>query len=192
MPKAAKPVSDIDRLIELASDDAPASRQVIDMPSGSNHSLQQSPSPQLLADPSPSSEERKSPSMWRVLLQLRVLLPHLARLLPLLERVVLGTSAVRAASSLDTSRFDQGLQGIEASHEDLSLQLKNQAAEIKFLNEQLTWLGKTVEKDGRKQEQIAEGVEILKKSVRAWGIAIVILLVIVIGAIGSLVLNRYL
>jgi hypothetical protein len=176
------PVSEIDRLIELATDKSSAAA-VSEIPTGhgnSNHLL--------------ALEERKdsSPSMWRVLLQLRALLPYLARVLPLLERAVLGTNVLGNGSSgsLDTSRFEQGIEGLQGAHRDLSTQLNNQATEIKQLHEQMTWLSRSLELETQRQAEISENVASLKRLVKVWGIIIATLLLVLTGAIIFLALGR--
>jgi len=176
-------VSEIDRLIELASDDKPRHAVVTEMP----HHNQASRSLR-------SQEDQKDdkPSMWRVLLQLRVLLPYLARMLPVLERSVLGTNVLSGAAPaqqrLDTTRLDEGLAGLEDAHKDLtvqlrnqSLELKNQSAELKFLQEQVGWLGKSLDKHAQRQEEIAESIASLRRLALTWALVGVMLLATLIA-----------
>ncbi len=185
--QASTRVSEIDRLIELASDNKPLSPMVEGTPSknggrSATHSL--------------SLEDRKDPgpSMWRVLLQLRALLPYLARVLPLLERGVLGTNVLGSANghgtAVDTTRFDRGIEDLQCAHRDLSTQLKNQTADIKQLQEHMTWLSRSLELETQRQEQISESVASLKRLVRVWGIVVVALLLALTGAVVFLALGR--
>jgi hypothetical protein len=133
--------------------------------------------------------------MWRVLLQLRVLLPYLARVLPLLERGVLGTNLLGGGSSapapdLGTSRFDSGLEELQGAHRDLSTQLKNQTAEITHLQEQMTWLSRSLELETQRQAEIAETLASLKRLVRAWGIIVAVLLALLIGVVTFLAISK--
>ena len=179
----SRQVSEIDRLIELATDKPAASAS--DGPPAANG---RSPHRSL------PLEERKDTgsSMWRLLLQLRTLVPHLARILPLLERAVLGTNVLSSSSqaNLDTSRFDRGIEGLHEAHRDLTTQLKNQATDIKQLQEQMTWLSRSLELETQRQEEISEGVAALRRLVRAWGIVFVVLLALLIGAVVFLALSR--
>lgn len=171
-------VSEIDRLIELASDEKPRPSVVTEMPRNNQHSL--------------SLEDQKDPrpSMWRVLLQLRVLLPYLSRVLPLLERSVLGTNVLSSGASaqykIDTTNFDKGLAVLEDANKDLSVQLKNQAQEIKFLQEQVGWLSKSLEKDAQRQEEILQSVASLRRSIMIWAV----ITLIAVGALAALVFLR--
>jgi hypothetical protein len=182
MAKASKGVSEIDRLIELASDEPGRPRVAEDLPAN----------PKMSSNLSLSIEDQKDarPSMWRVLLQLRVLLPYLSRLLPLVERGLLGTGGTHSAADIDTSRFDNGIADVQASHRDVSLQLKNQTSEIKYLQEQLTWLSTSLEKETQRQEQIAETLASIKKLVILWGILVVAALLGLTGAVVYLILSR--
>jgi hypothetical protein len=133
--------------------------------------------------------------MWRVLLQLRILLPYLARVLPLLERGVLGTNLLGGGNSapapgLDTSRFDSGLEELQGAHRDLSTQLKNQTAEITHLQEQMTWLSRSLELETQRQAEIAETLASLKRLVRAWGIIVAVLLALLIGVVTFLAISK--
>src|SRR5271163_3703340 len=112
MSKSSKPVSEIDRLIELASDERPPGPVLADEPVSSTHAL-------FLED-----QKDPRPSMWRVLLQLRVLLPHLAKALPLIERGLLGANFTGQAASVDTSHFDRGIAATQAGQRDISIALK--------------------------------------------------------------------
>src|SRR5277367_6329051 len=151
MSKSSKPVSEIDRLFELASDERPSGPAVTDDPVISTHAL--------------SLEDQKDPrpSMWRVLLQLRVLLPHLVKVLPLIERRLLGTNFTGQAASVDTSHFDRGIAATQAGQRDISSALKTQTAEIQLLQEQLDSLSKSLETETLQREEIAITMHSLKK-----------------------------
>ncbi|AXC10705.1 hypothetical protein ACPOL_1357 [Acidisarcina polymorpha] len=126
--------------------------------------------------------------MWRILLQLRVLLPYLARVLPLLERSVLGTNVLSAGGGAamptpDDHHREEEYEEIRASLRDLNGQLKNQTADLKYLQERLTWISKSFESETQRQAQTLEALTSLKKTVRTWAISIVVLLLVVLGAI---------
>ena len=183
-PSAPAPeqVSEIDRLIELASDKEPRPLPPQVSPAANGTSGQSS-----------ALEERKDTgSMWRLLLQLRTLVPHLARVLPLLERAVLGTNVLSppAQTNMDMGRFDKGIEGLHEAHRDLSTQLKNQTADIKQLQDQMTWLSRSLELETQRQEEISESVAALRRLVRAWGIVVGVLLVLLIGAVVFLAFSR--
>src|SRR5271170_5749412 len=178
MNKSSKPASEIDRLIELASDEKPHGATLADDPVSSTNAL--------------SLEDQKDPrpSMWRVLLQLRVLLPHLVKALPLIERGLLGTNFTGQAASVDTSHFDRGIAATQAAQRDISGALKTQTAEIKFMQGQLDSLSRSLEQETLQREQIAETLASLVKLVKTWAIAVLVLLATLIGLVGFALLEH--
>lgn len=181
--KGSAQLSEIDRLIELAREDKPAVLAAEAPPSNGRSS-----------NPPLALEERKDagPSMWRVLLQLRTLLPYLTRILPLLERAVLGTNVLGNSSSAGggTSRFDRGIEDLHAGHRDLMTQLKNQNNDLKQLQEQMTWLTRSLELETQRQGEISENIASLKQLVRTWGIVLAALLAVLAGGVLFLILSR--
>jgi hypothetical protein len=182
MSKSSKQVSEIDRLIELASDEKPPA---VDHPAQPSRALS-------LEDP------KDPPSMWRMLLQLRVLLPYLVKVLPLIERGLLGTNITGAAANaisgssarLDTSHFDRSIAATQAGQRDLESVLKAQSNEIKFMQEQFAWLSKSLEKETLQQEQMAAQLTALKKQVTLAAIAIAALLATLIGLVAFALFSR--
>ncbi len=121
--------------------------------------------------------------MWRILLQLRVLLPYLSRAIPLLERGFLGTNLTSSAPSANTGHYDRAITGIEETHRDLLQQLKSQTREIDKLQEQVILLQKAIEKDAEGQQQIVESLTSLKKVFTISAIVGMMLLGGLIGAV---------
>jgi hypothetical protein len=179
MSKSSNQVSEIDRLIELASDDRPPGPIVADHPVNATRAL--------------SLEDQKdpSPSMWRVLLQLRVLLPYLAKVLPLVERGLLGTNITGHAASVDTSHFDRGIAATQAAQRDMSTALVSQSADIKLLHEQLASLGTSLERQSTRQEEFAAAITSLTQVVKTGAWVIVVLLLVLIGLVGFALLNHF-
>jgi hypothetical protein len=128
--------------------------------------------------------------MWRVLLQLRVLLPYLAKVLPLVERGLLGTNITGQAASVDTSHFDRGIAATQAAQRDMSSALASQSADIKLLQEQLTSLSDSLERQSARQQEIAAAISSLTQIVKTWAWIFVVLLLILIGLAGFALLNH--
>jgi hypothetical protein len=153
--KASQPnsaFSQVDRLIELASDNRPAE----------------------ILTPEEARNSKENP-MWKVLLQLKPLLPHLTRLLPLLD-VALGPLQNAGLSN----EVRQTVAKIQAIQRDLNIAVQDQALQLKLLEEELTRLSDTSEKQAVTQTKLAEGVESLTGLVRIAGIGLGVLLVTVI------------
>jgi len=168
MSKPAKPVSEIDRLIELASDDKPPAKV------------------EALPQLSVSLENQKDsgPSMWRVLIQLRVLLPYLAKILPLVERGLLGTNITgHAAPTIDTRNLDRGIAGVSEAQRDLNTAVKAQTAELHLLQEQIALLTRSVEKELLIHDENAANLGSLRKLVTVSVWVIFVLLVVLIALV---------
>jgi len=181
MAKASQTKSEIDRLIDLASDEVKPGRVLKELPTTPNRSL--------------SLEDQKDPrpSMWRVLLQMRVLLPYLARVLPLLERGILGTAVLSggaAPAAPDTSRLDREIEEIQGAHRDLAHQLKNQSADIQVLKERVGSLGASVARVTQRQDEMAESVGSLYKKAKIWAVIIIVLLLGLLGTTVFLIASR--
>jgi hypothetical protein len=71
-------------------------------------------------------------SMWELLLQLRVLLPYLTRLLPLLDR---GFSPAP-----DLGETAKGIAEMRTSSRDLEVQARNQALQLERIEQQMSRL----------------------------------------------------
>jgi hypothetical protein len=70
--------------------------------------------------------------MWELLLQLRVLLPYLTRLLPLLDPGL--------RSGPDLSELTKGLAGLQNGSRDLEVQARNQALQLERIEQQMSRL----------------------------------------------------
>jgi hypothetical protein len=170
MSKTSKPVSEIDRLIELASDEKP--RAAVEADALPQHSL------------SLENQKDSGPSMWRILIQLRVLLPYLAKVLPLLERSLLGTNITgHAAPTIDTSNLDRGIAEVGEAQRDLKTAVKAQTGELHLLQEQVAALTKSFEKNLLLNDEIAVSLSALRKLVTISVWVIFVLLALLIGLV---------
>ena len=102
-------------------------------------------------------------SMWELLLQLRVLLPYLTRLLPLLDPGL--------RSGPDLSELTKGLAGLQNGSRDLEVQARNQALQLERIEQQMSRLRVVHENSIEESRRLLEEV----RSLRSWmlGIAIV-------------------
>lgn len=181
MSKSSKPVSEIDRLIELASDEKSGAPILASDAANPIHSL--------------SLEDRKDPrpSMWRVLMQLRVLLPYLAKVLPLVERSLLGTNITgHAAPTIDTTKLDRGIAGVSEAQRDLNTAVKAQTADIHLLQEQVTLLTKSVERDLLLNDEIAASLTSLRKLVTTSAWVAFVLLALLIAMVAFSIIGHQL
>jgi hypothetical protein len=108
-------------------------------------------------------------SMWELLLQLRVLLPYLTRLLPLLDR---GFN-----SAPDLSEVTNGMAEVRTSGRDLEVQARNQALQLERIEQQMSRLRVVHENSIEESRKLLAEV----RSLRSWmlGMAIVMLVLLV-------------
>jgi hypothetical protein len=94
--------------------------------------------------------------MWEILLQLRVLLPYVARLLPLLD------SGLR--SGPDLSEFSQGIAGLQTGGRELEVQARNQALQLERIEQQMSRLRVVHENSIEESRKLLAEV----RSLRSW------------------------
>jgi hypothetical protein len=168
MSRSSKPVSEIDRLIELASDEKP--RAAAD--ASPQHSL------------SLENQKDASPSMWRVLIQLRVLLPYLAKVLPLLERGLLGTNITgQAAPKIDTGNLERGIEGVGDAQRDLKTAVNAQALDLRLLQEQVAVLTTSAEKSVLLNEDLTSRLSSLRRLTATFAAVTIGLLMLLVGLV---------
>ncbi len=148
----------VDRLIELAMDKKSASATALVL--GSPKATGQNP-------------------MWKILLQLKPLLPYLTRLLPLLE--VAGMGQQQNAGL--TRELRESLSSMQASHDDLRTAIDDQAFQSKQMEERLMRAHEAAEKRNIK---LAEDIRSIGKQVRILGATVAVLLAILIVMTGVL------
>jgi hypothetical protein len=93
-------------------------------------------------------------SMWELLLQLRVLLPYLTRLLPLIDR---GFSA-----GPDLSEVTKGMAEVRTSGRDLEVQARNQALQLERIEQQMSRLRVAQENSIEESRQLLAEVRLLR------------------------------
>ena len=128
------------------------------------------------------AEKGSHRSMWELLLQLRVLLPYLARIVPLLDRGLLKGSS-------DITELSKGIAEMRDGSRDLEVQARNQALQLERIEQQMARL--RVIQENNMEESRKQFSEI--RSLRSWlfGVAIllVVLLLVSVGLLTFLVLH---
>ena len=124
-------------------------------------------------------------SMWELLMQLRVLLPYLTRLVPLLDRGLL-----KAAP--DLSEFRKELQDVHTGNRDLGTQIRNQALQMERIEEQLLRVREIGERTQKESSELSVELRSLTGWVRALAAltALVLLALIVVAALQLFHLGR--
>ena len=170
-----------DHLIEIAQKKAPA------------------PEPKPAAEEISLAEIKKTrPGLLQSLGKLKPLLPILSGGLRLVDHGAVqalaqllsladGTSASQSAAQ---EELHQGLAEIQASHRELHLQMQDQTVEMRRIEDQLTLLRQTVERNATEHAELVENVRSLGNLVRIIGTGLAILLVILI-TLTVLLLSRH-
>jgi hypothetical protein len=94
--------------------------------------------------------------MWEILLQLRVLLPYVTRLLPLLDPGL--------RSGPDLSELSQGIAGLQTGGRELEVQTRNQALQLERIEQQMSRLRVVHENSIEESRKLLAEV----RSLRSW------------------------
>ena len=129
------------------------------------------------------AEKGSHRSMWELLLQLRVLLPYLARLVPLLDRGLLKAGP-------DLSEVTKGIAGIQDGSRDLEVQARNQALQLERIEQQMGRLRVVHENSIEDSRRLQTEIRSLRRWMMAMAIAIVVLLLATFGMVAFLVTHR--
>jgi hypothetical protein len=121
-------------------------------------------------------------SMWELLLQMRVLLPYLARLVPLLDR-----GLNKAAPDLTDLRA--GIVEMQTGNRDLEVQARNQALQLERIEQQMARLRVVHENGMEETRRLIAGVQSLRRLVLIFAIVIVLLLLASVGMAAFLVIH---
>jgi len=117
------------------------------------------------------AEKGSHGSMWELLLQLRVLLPYLSHLLPLLDRNL-------AKPSSNANELTRGITGIETSTRDLETLARNQTIQLERIEQQLARLRAFHEESVEENHRFFADM----RSFRRWMIITTIVMVVLLGA----------
>jgi ribosomal protein S17E len=162
-------VSAVDRLIELASDKKSA------------------PQPPLAIQKSSGSD---SGSMWKVLGQLKSVLPYLSRLLPLLDSRLLPLLDMvgmgHAQSAGLSKEIREEIAGIQTSHREILSSAQEQSVEVKRLGDRIAQLQEDVHRSNFEHGKLVEEVKSLGQLLRIAGAVLGVLLIVLILMAGFL------
>ena len=136
-----------------------------------------SPSSQALE----KTEKGSHHSMWELLLQLRVLLPYLSHLLPLLDRGL--------KSAPDFSEFTKGMAAIETGTRDLETQARNQALQLERIEQQMGRLQLLHENSMEESRRLYTEFQSLRRLLMGMSIVMCVLLLATI-TVATLLLMR--
>jgi hypothetical protein len=125
-------------------------------------------------------EKGSKPSMWEVLLQLRVLLPYVSRLLPLLDS---GLALGAGKPSLDPTELHKSLAEMQMGHRELEVMTRNHAVQLERIEQQMTRL-RAIHENSLEESRLFFAD---MRSLRRWLISMGIVLMLLVLVTGSLV-----
>ncbi|HTZ56832.1 MAG TPA: hypothetical protein VMB49_01990 [Acidobacteriaceae bacterium] len=128
------------------------------------------------------AEKGSHRSMWELLLQLRVLLPYLARLVPLLEPVL----DRAGAKSPDFSEITSGITAVQTVNRDLEVQARNQALQLERIEQQMGRLRVVHENSIEDSRRLIAEIRTLRQSLLVIAGIMLLLLLAIAGMLGFL------
>jgi hypothetical protein len=120
--------------------------------------------------------------MWELLFQLRVLLPYLGRLVPLLDRGLLKAGP-------DFSELKQGIAEMQTGRRDLEVQARNQALQLERIEQQMGRLRVVHENSIEESRRLFAEVRLLRRWLLFMAVVIVVLLLATAGMVLYLVIR---
>jgi hypothetical protein len=120
--------------------------------------------------------------MWELLLQLRVVLPYLARLAPLLDRGL-------HKASPDLSELTKGVATMQTSSRDLEVQARNQALQLERIEQQMGRLRVVHESSLEESRQLVAEIGALRRVFLTMSIVVAVLLGATAGMVAYLVIR---
>jgi hypothetical protein len=128
------------------------------------------------------AEKGSHRSMWELLLQLRVLLPYLARIVPLLDRGLL-------KGSLEITELSKGIAEMRDGSRDLEVQARNQALQLERIEQQMARLRVVQENNMEENRKLFSEIRSLRSSLFAVAILLVVLLLVSVGLLTFLAIH---
>ena len=120
------------------------------------------------------AEKGSHRSMWELLLQLRVLLPYLARIVPLLDRGLL-------KGGPDITELTKGIAEMQNGSRDLEVQARNQALQLERIEQQIARLRVLYENGLEETQRLSSEIRSLRSWLFAMAILSVVLLLVSVG-----------
>lgn len=121
-------------------------------------------------------------SMWEVLLQLRVLLPYLSRLLPLLDPGMLKPGP-------DLTELTNGIAAMKTGSRDLEVQARNQGLQLERIEQQMGRLRVVHENSIEESRRLLADVRSLRRWMLVMAVVMVVLLLATAGMVTFLLIH---
>ena len=135
-------------------------------------------------------EKGSKPSMWELLLQMRVLLPYLSRLLPLLDGGLSGGLVGGGAKpSVDLSELHKSLAEMQTGHRELEVMTRNHAVQLERIEQQMTRLRAVHENSLEESRLFFSDMRSLRRWVISMGMVLMALALVTVGILAFLALH---
>jgi hypothetical protein len=143
----------------------------------------------------------EAPSIWRSLMHLRLLLPYIGKLLPILEGnfSAASTTALAPAPAVarpDMTEFHQSLETVnrgfldlQAGNRDIRTHVQEQATQLKRIDDQLIRLRESTERNTMEHQELVEDLKSASKMVRGLSTVMIILMVVVAAMVAVMLLH---
>jgi hypothetical protein len=128
------------------------------------------------------AEKGSHRSMWELLLQLRVVLPYLARLAPLLDRGI-------HKAAPDLTELTKGVATMQTSSRDLEVQARNQALQLERIEQQMGRLRVVHESSLEESRKLVAEIGALRRVFLTMSIVVAVLLGATAGMVAYLVIR---
>ena len=125
----------------------------------------------------------KGRSMWELLLQLRVLLPYLSRLLPLLDGGLL------KSSSPDFTEVHKTIADMQTGSRELEVMARNHAVQLERIEQQMSRLRVVHENSVEESRMFYADMRSLRRWMISLSIIVTLLLVSVVGLLVYMLLH---
>lgn len=128
------------------------------------------------------AEKRSHRSMWELLLQLRVILPYLARLVPLLDPGI-------PKAGPDLTELTKAFAAVQTSSRDLEVQARNQALQLERIEQQMGRLLVVHENSMEESRKLVAEISSLRRIFLAMSIVMALLLGATVGMVTYLLVR---
>jgi hypothetical protein len=128
------------------------------------------------------AEKGSHRSMWELLLQLRVVLPYLARLVPLLDHGIFKAGP-------DLTELTKGVATMQTSSRDLEVQARNQALQLERIEQQMGRLRVVHENSIEESRKLVAEISALRRVFLTMSIVMTVLLGATVGMVAYLVIR---
>lgn len=124
--------------------------------------------------------------MWELLLQLRVLLPYLARLVPLLDR---GLDRGLLKPPSDFPEISKGIIEMRTGQRDLEVQARNQALQLERIEQQMGRLRVVHENSIEESRKLFADLQTLRRWLVAMSVVIAALFLATAAMVAFLIIR---